>query len=125
MTAVSDAEEDHVHWLLTYPPEGGKLLRIPPISLHPIAGLGRSQRWCDHFTRDAQLRQLPVENIAGRAGLITRPLQNSSQQTVKERLTICITELTVLRFPNRAAVLSGVEECLRQFGCPKHICDAL
>ena len=29
------------------------------------------------------------------------------------------------RFANSAAVLSGVEECLRQFGGPKHIRDAL
>jgi hypothetical protein len=28
-------------------------------------------------------------------------------------------------FAKSAAVVSGVEECLRQFGCPEHIRDAL
>ncbi len=45
--------------------------------------------------------------------------------TVKEESTIDPTELTLRIFANCRAVLSGVEERLRQFGCPKHIRDAL
>jgi hypothetical protein len=45
--------------------------------------------------------------------------------TVKEKSTINPTELTLRIFANCGAVLSGVEERLRQIGCPKHIRDAL
>ena len=45
--------------------------------------------------------------------------------TAKEKSTINPTELTLRIFANCGAVLSGVEERLRQFGCPKHIRDAL
>ena len=48
-------------------------LRIPPVRLHPVAGLHRNQRRRDHLALDAQLRQLPVENVAGRTSFIAGP----------------------------------------------------
>jgi hypothetical protein len=59
--------------------------------------------------------------VAGRNEVVTKLFS----VTVKEKSTINPTELTLRIFANCGAVLSGVEERLRQIGCPKHIRDAL
>src|ERR1039458_1853702 len=41
-----------------------QLQGIPPIRLHPVAGLGRNQRWRYDRALDPQLRQLPIQHIA-------------------------------------------------------------
>jgi hypothetical protein len=50
-----------------------QLLGITPIRLHPIAGLHWHQAWRYHVALNAQLCQLPVDDIPGRSGLITGP----------------------------------------------------
>ena len=47
-----------------------QLQRIPPVGLDTISRLLRNQRWRNHIALDSQLRQLPVEYEARRAGLI-------------------------------------------------------
>lgn len=49
----------------------GQLLCIPEIGLDPILCLGRNQAGRDHLAGDAQLRQLPVEHVAGWPRLVT------------------------------------------------------
>ena len=48
-----------------------QLLGIPPVCFDPIPGLGRRQARRDHLTDHAKLRQLPIQHVAGRAGLVT------------------------------------------------------
>jgi hypothetical protein len=48
-----------------------QLLSIPPIGLNSIPGLDRHKRRCHNLALDAQLRQLPVHNVARRSGFIT------------------------------------------------------
>ena len=50
-----------------------QLLSITPVGLHPVAGLDWYQSWRDHLAPDTQLRQLPVDDIPGRPGLIAGP----------------------------------------------------
>jgi hypothetical protein len=50
-----------------------QLQRIPPIGLDAISRLLRNQRWRNHIALDSQLRQLPVEYEARRAGFIAGP----------------------------------------------------
>src|ERR1700722_11615632 len=50
-----------------------KLQRIPPVGLDLVPGLLRNQRRRHHIALDAQLRQLPIEYEAGRAGFIAGP----------------------------------------------------
>jgi hypothetical protein len=38
------------------------------IGLDPVTGLHRHERWRDHLALHAQLRQLPVQGIAGQLG---------------------------------------------------------
>ena len=48
-----------------------QLLGITPIRLHPIAGLYWHQCWRYHVALNAQLCQLPVDDIPSRPGLVT------------------------------------------------------
>jgi hypothetical protein len=48
-----------------------QLLGIAPIGLHSIASLDGYQRGCHNFALDAQLRQLPVHDVARRSGFVT------------------------------------------------------
>ncbi len=50
-----------------------QLLRIPPIRLHPVAGLDRNQRRRHHLALHSQLAQLPVQHVARRTSLIAGP----------------------------------------------------
>ena len=50
-----------------------KLQRIPPVCLDTISRLLRNQRWCNHIALDSQLRQLPIDYEARRAGFIAGP----------------------------------------------------
>jgi len=67
------------------------------------------------------LKRLPLPSLRARSS----PLRNSPEQAGQGRLTICLTDLTLLRFVNRVGVLSGVKEFLRQLRSPKHIRYAL
>ena len=48
-----------------------KLLCMPPIRLYPITCLQRHKRGCDDLGCDAQLRKLPVHDVARRSGFVT------------------------------------------------------
>jgi hypothetical protein len=48
-----------------------QLLGIPSIRLYPITCLHKHQRGCHNLALDAQLRQLPVQNVARRSGFLT------------------------------------------------------
>lgn len=48
----------------------GQRQRIPPIGLHPIAGLVRDQRRRHHDAVVAQVLDLPIQPVAGRSGFI-------------------------------------------------------
>ena len=50
-----------------------QLLRIAAVGLHPISGLGRNQAGRDHLTGNPQLRELPIQHVPGRPGLIAGP----------------------------------------------------
>jgi hypothetical protein len=47
-----------------------QLQSIPPLGLYPIPGLLRNQRRRHHIALDSQLRQLPVQYDARRAGFL-------------------------------------------------------
>ncbi len=47
-----------------------QLQSIPPVGLDPVPGLLRNQRRRHHIALDSQLRQLPVQYEARRAGFI-------------------------------------------------------
>src|SRR6516162_3097785 len=49
----------------------GQLHSVPPIRLHPVADFDRNQGRSDHFTLHSQTRQLPIQYISRRAGLVT------------------------------------------------------
>ena len=48
----------------------GELGRVAAVGLDPVAGLGRDERRRDDDALDAQRRELAVERVAGRAGLV-------------------------------------------------------
>ena len=50
-----------------------KFQRIPPIRLHPIPGFHRHQGGCHHLVFRSHPRQLPVQRVACRTRLITKP----------------------------------------------------
>src|SRR6202035_3534707 len=49
----------------------GQLQRIAPVGLHAISRSHRYQCWCYYFALGAQRRQLPVQYVARRTGLVT------------------------------------------------------
>jgi hypothetical protein len=55
----------------------------------------------------------------------SRLLRNYPQHFSQEKVEDIADELTDRDSQWCGPVLSGAEECLRQFGCPKHIRDAL
>jgi hypothetical protein len=44
--------------------------RITSVCLHLVAGLLRDQRWRDHVTGESLVRQVAMERIAARSGLV-------------------------------------------------------
>ena len=48
----------------------GQLLRVPTVRLDLVARLPRNQRRRDDIALDTHLRQLPVQRVAGRPGLV-------------------------------------------------------
>jgi hypothetical protein len=57
-----------------------QLQSIPPVGLYPIPGLLRNQRRRHHIALDSQLRQLPVQYEARRAGFISRLVDARANQ---------------------------------------------
>ena len=57
---------------LTRPQQTGKLLRIAPVRLYPVARSAWDQRRRHHRATMAERRQLPVEPAAGRPRLIAK-----------------------------------------------------
>ncbi len=66
------------------PVAAGELLDIAPIGLDPVAGLHRHQRRGHHLAVHAQLRQLPVQHVAGRSGLIAHPQARGLAELVSQ-----------------------------------------
>src|SRR5205085_6093840 len=55
---------------LASPVTSRQLLGIPPVSLDPIACLRRHQAGRDHRTSYSQLRELPIQHVAGWTRLV-------------------------------------------------------
>ena len=51
----------------------GKIDRIPPVGLDPVAGPARDQRRGNDRTLVSSRRQLPLDPIATGTGLVTKP----------------------------------------------------
>jgi hypothetical protein len=51
----------------------GKVDRIPPVSLDPLARLARDQRWSDHGTVVPHSGELPLNAVTAWSGFITEP----------------------------------------------------
>ena len=51
----------------------GKVDRIPPVGLDPLAWLARDQRWSDHGTFVPRGGELSLDAIAAWSGLVTKP----------------------------------------------------
>lgn len=65
----------------------GKVDRIPPVGLDAVTGLARDQRRSDHGTSVPALGQLPLNAVAARAGLITKPqLAAAAAESCSQRL---------------------------------------
>ena len=57
----------------TRPVQLGKVDRIPPVGLDPVAGLARDQRRSDHDAFVPGFAQLPLNAVAARSRLIAEP----------------------------------------------------
>ncbi len=95
----------HPHWReVSGAIATSQLLRVALVCLDPIAGLHRHQRGRDYLTAHAQLRQLPVQHVPGRAGLVTHPQLLRLAQFLNQlahRLRIVRDHTHAAHFPTR------------------------
>jgi len=64
----------------------GKVDRIPPVSLDPLARLSRDQRWSNHGTVVPHSSELALDSVAARSSLITKPQFSSGRQLRRQCL---------------------------------------
>ena len=60
----------------------GKVDRIPPVGIDPLAWLSRDQRWGDHFAFVSRSGELPLDAITAWSGCITKPQISSRRSPV-------------------------------------------
>src|SRR5512134_521890 len=48
----------------------GESLRVAPVGLDALSSFFRDERWGHHLALDAQLRELPVQRVAGGSRLV-------------------------------------------------------